>query len=67
MKSGQAEVDANVEVPRNVDKFFVFDLVSEQGASGASGKVVRIAAQEIEVFIRTNKFLLPPYLQHLKL
>jgi hypothetical protein len=67
VKSGQTKVDINIEVPQDIDKFFVFDLLHEPAASSASAKVVRISISELEDFIRTHKFLLPPYLQHLKL
>jgi hypothetical protein len=67
VKSGQTEVDANIEVPPEVDKFFVFDLLGEHVTFSTSSKVVRIDARELKDFIRTHNFLLPLHLQHLKL
>jgi hypothetical protein len=64
VKSGHTAVDANIDIPPEVDRFFVFDLV-EGREELASDQFTRIEPLELEQFLRTHPFLPPPYLQRL--
>jgi hypothetical protein len=64
VKSGQTTFDPNVVIPKDVDRFFMFDLVTQQ-APAADAKVERIDPSELKDFVQAHTFLLPPYLQRL--
>ncbi|MEK6804231.1 MAG: hypothetical protein AABZ34_16450 [Nitrospirota bacterium] len=65
VKSGEAHL-TSVDVPAEVDKFFVFDL-NHENLHAANYKVERIDALKLITFFRANTFLLPGYMQGLSL
>lgn len=65
VKSGEAHLTL-VDVPVEVDKFFVFDL-NPGNLHAANYKVERIDALKLIAFFRANTFLLPGYMQGLSL
>lgn len=64
VKSGETSVDRDIQIPRDVDIFFIFDLMPD-GQHAASEKLVRIDMRKLEKFARTHQSLLPRYMQQL--
>ena len=60
VKSGNTSVGAIIDVPNDVDKFFLFD--ASEG-SRLPNKVERICLNDLEDFARTHNFLLPSYIR----
>lgn len=65
VKSGETHV-TSVDVPAEVDKFFVFDL-SPDNLNTANYKVERIDTLKLIAFYRANTYLLPAYMKGLTL
>jgi hypothetical protein len=61
VKSGETHL-ASVDVPTEVDKFFLFDL-NPKNLHSTNYKVERIDALKLIDFFRTHTFLLPDYMQ----
>ncbi|HUK31365.1 MAG TPA: hypothetical protein VLV89_09640 [Candidatus Acidoferrum sp.] len=62
VKSGNARVVGSIEVPAEVDTFFLFDAGEE---TLLPEKVDRIGLQELQDFAKGHRRLLPRYLQRL--
>lgn len=62
VKSGETHVDSLTEVPADVDRLFLFDL-DRGNQDMANPKIERIDPTKLEAFARTNKSLLPAYMQ----
>lgn len=64
VKSGETRVDQAVEIPTEVDKFFVFDL-EPSSQHMKNRKFERIDAFKLSKFALTHKCLLPEYMRGL--
>jgi hypothetical protein len=62
VKSGEAQVGPISEIPKEVNEFFVFDLVGEP-APGDDGRITRIDKKALGDFFSKHAFLLPSHLQ----